>query len=105
MNTKENNLWGQEIPKVMVCQNGFIVTIIEVRRCNYNYNVYMQHKEGLLLLFVLCVDDFLITDGSTVGLRDIKSTLIKSFSMKNVGLLRQFIILEVNKKGLGNMIT
>ena len=65
----------------------------------------MQQKGGCILLIVLHMDDFLITSGSTVGLRDIKLALSKVFSMIDFGLLRKFIGLEVNKKPEGAMIT
>ena len=51
------------------------------------------------------MDNLLITGGSSIGLRDIKSALSKAFSMENIGMLRKFISLEVNKKALGIMIT
>ena len=47
----------------------------------------------------------MITSGSTVGLRGVKSALSEAFSMKNIGMIRQFIGLEVNKKASGIMIT
>ena len=75
------------------------------KRCKFDNNVYMQQKGGCLLLIVLYVDDFLITGGSTPGLREIKSVLSKEFSMTNLGMLMHFIGLEVNKKYSGIMIT
>ena len=65
----------------------------------------MQQKEGFLLVIVLCVDNLLITSCLEAGLRGIKSCLSESFSMTDLGLLRKFIGLEVNKKYLGIMIT
>ena len=56
-------------------------------------------------MIVLYVDDLLITSGLATGLRNIKSNLSKEFSMIDVGLLRYFIVLEVNKKASGRMIT
>ena len=74
-------------------------------RYKYDYNVYMQQKEGLLLVIILCVDNLLITSGSAAGLRGIKSSLSNSISMTDLGLLRKFIGLEVNKKSSGFIIT
>ena len=56
-------------------------------------------------MIVLYVDDFFITSGSATRLRGIKSTLSEAFSMIDLGMRREFIILEVNKKDLGIMIT
>ena len=48
----------------------------------------MKKKEGFLLIVVLYVDELLITGGSAIGLRDIKSLLSKKFSMTDLGMLR-----------------
>ena len=56
-------------------------------------------------MIVMYVDDLIITRGSTTGLSDIKSSLRKEFSMTDIGMIRQFIGLEVNKKTSGIMIT
>ena len=65
----------------------------------------MEKKEGSLLFIVLYVDDLLITSSSAAGLSNIKSALNKSFSMTDLGLLRQFIGLEVSQKTSGIMIS
>ena len=65
----------------------------------------MKKKEGLFLLVVFYVDDFLITSRSAAGLSSIKSTLNKAFSMTDLALLRQFIGLEVSQKNSGIMIS
>ena len=65
----------------------------------------MKKIEGFLLLVVLYVDDLLITSSSTAGLSSIKSALNKAFTMTDLGLLRQFIGLEVSQKTSGIMIS
>ena len=62
-------------------------------------------KEGFLLLVVLYVDNLLITSSSAIGLSSIKSTLNKEFSMTELGLLRQFIGLQVSKNTSRTMIS
>ena len=62
----------------------------------------MKKKEGFFLLVVLYVDELLITRSFVVGLRSIKSTLNKAFTMTDSGLLRKFIGLEVSQKTLGS---
>ena len=51
------------------------------------------------------MDDLIITSGSSSILRCIKSDLSEAFSMTDLGMLRNFIGLEVNQKDLGIMIT
>ena len=65
----------------------------------------MKKNEGLILLVLLYVDDFLITSSSAAGLRSIKSTLNQSFTMTDLGRLRHFIGLKVSQKNLGIMIS
>ena len=74
-------------------------------RCNSEGNAYLQQKGGFLLLIFLYVNNFLVTSGSAAGLRDIKSSLSKAFSMTDLGSPRQFVGLEVNKKVSRIMIT
>ena len=57
-------------------------------RCKSDCNVYMKKKEGLFLLVVLYVDGLLITSSYVAGLSRIKSSLNKSFTMTELGLLR-----------------
>ena len=59
----------------------------KVERCKLDCNVYMQKKEGSLLLIVLYVDDLLTTNSSVVELGSIKSDLKKTFFLTNIGLL------------------
>ena len=68
-------------------------------------DVYMKKKEGFLLLVVLYVDELIITSSYTIGLSSIKSALNKAFSMTDLGLLRQFIGLELSQNTLGIMIS
>ena len=65
----------------------------------------MKKKEGLLFLVVLYVDDLIITSSSVAGLGSIKYDLNKSFAMNDLGLLRQFIGLEVSQKTSEIMIS
>ena len=58
-----------------------------------------------MILVVLYVDDFLITSSAAAGLSNIKSALNKEFAMTDLGLLRQFIGLEVSQNTLGIMIS
>ena len=74
-------------------------------RSKYDCNVYLKKKEGFLLLVVLYVDDLLITSSSAAGLSSIKSSLNKSFSMTDLGLLRQFIGLKASQNTSGIMIS
>ena len=71
----------------------------------FECNVYMDQKGGSLFFIVLYVDGLLIGSSSAVGLRSIKSALSEAFTMIDLGLLKQFIGLEVSQKNSGIMIS
>ena len=58
-----------------------------------------------MLLVVLYVDDLLITRSSIAGLSSIKFSLNRVFAMIDLGLLRQFIGIEVTHNTSGIMIS
>ena len=92
-------LYGiKETPRAWYAKMDAFLMSQKFERCKYDRNVYMQQKGGSLLLIILYVDDLLITNGPTLGLRSIKLALSEAFSMTDLGLLRKFIGLEVNQK-------
>ena len=89
--------WYSKMDAFLISQN--------FERCKSNWNVYLKKKEGLFRLFVLYVDELLITSSSAAGLKSIKSNLNKAFTMTDLGLLRQFIGLEVSQNTSRIMIS
>ena len=59
--------------------------------------MYLQDVGDLLQVIVLHVDDLLITGSCTKEIGSIKSYLHSEFSMTDLGLLRQFLGLEIEK--------
>ena len=70
-------------------------------RCKLDPNVYLQKRDGILQVIVLYVDDLLITGSCTNLIGQIKSSLHSEFSMTDLGLLRQFLGLEIEKNERG----
>ena len=74
-------------------------------RCKYDPNVYLQQYEGNLMIIVLYVDDIFII-GSTLALISfIKTALHDAFEMSDLGLLKQFLRIEITKDFDGVMVT
>ena len=81
----------KQAPRAWYSKMDAFLIFEKFERCKYDCNVYMKMKEGLFLLVLLYVDDFLITSSSTTRLSKIKYALNKAFAMTDLGLLRQFI--------------
>ena len=70
-------------------------------RCKYYPNVYLQNVGDLLHVILLYVDDILIKRSCTNDIGSIKSSLHSEFSMTDLGLLKQFLGLEIEKYDVG----
>ena len=86
------SLYGtKQAPRAWYSKMDIFLMSQKIERCKLDCNVYMQKKEGSLVLILLYVYDFLITSNSDAGLRSMKSSLNKAFAMTDLGMLRQFI--------------
>ena len=65
--------------------------------CKYDPNVYLQHLDDSIKIIVLYVDDLLITGSCIADIGSIKSSLNNAFSMTDLGLLKQFLGLEIEQ--------
>ena len=70
-------------------------------RCKYDPNVYLQNVSDLLQVIVLYVDDILITGSCIDDIGSIKSSLHTEFSVTDLGLLKQFLGLEIEQYDAG----
>lgn len=74
-------------------------------RCKSNTNVYFLQHDDYLLLIVLYVDDLLMAGNLTLAIDSEKSALHDRFSMTDLGLLHNFLCLEVSQSTSGiNMV-
>ena len=65
------------------------------QRCKSDPNVYLQKYEVNILIIILYLDYLLITGSKLASISFIKTTLHDAFEMSDLGLLRQFIGLEI----------
>ena len=66
-------------------------------RYKYNPNVYLKCLGDLLQVILLYFDDIFINGSCISDIGSIKSSLHSEFSMTNLGLLKQFHGLEIEK--------
>ena len=60
-------------------------------------NVYIQKYDGHLLIIFLYFDELLITGSTVASISVIKTALHNAFEMSDLGLLKQFLGLEIEK--------
>ena len=75
------------------------------QRCRSDPNVYLQQSDGHLIIIVLYVDDLLITGSTLASISAIKTALHNAFEMRDLGLLKQFLGLEIEQNSDGIMVT
>ena len=64
-------------------------------RCKSDPNVYLKLIHGSLMIIFLYVDDLLITGSSKKEIFSLKDAMKHAFSMTDLGLLSQFLGLEI----------
>ena len=58
-----------------------------------------------MIIIILYVDDLLITGSTVASISVIKTALHNAFEMSDLGLLKQFLRLEIEKNSDGIMVT
>ena len=85
----------KQAPKAWYAKiDGFLLSLSFVR-CKFDPNVYLKLIHGSLKIIVLYVDELLITGISKKEISSLKDAMNHAFSMTNLGLLRQFLGLEI----------
>ena len=74
--------------------DGFLLSLSFVR-CKSNPNFYLKLIHGYLMIIVLYLDDLLITGSSKKDIASLKDAMNHAFSMTDLGLLSQFLGLEI----------
>ena len=75
------------------------------QRCRSDTNVYIKNYNGNFIIIFLYVDDLLITYSTVSSISVIKTALHNAFEMSDLGLLKQFLGLEIEKNSDGIMVT
>ena len=74
--------------------DGFLLSLSFVL-CKYGPNVYLKLIHGSLMIIVFYVDELLITGSSKKEISSLKDAMNHAFSMIDLGLLSQFLGLEM----------
>ena len=75
------------------------------QRCSSDTNVYLQQNDVHIIIIVWYFDDLLITGSIVASISAIKTALHSAFEMSDLGLLKQFLGLEIEKNFDGIVVT
>ena len=89
--------WYSKMDAFLLSQN--------FQRCRSDPNVYLQQHDDHIIIIVLYVDDLLITGSTIASISAIKTALHNAFEMSDLGLLKQFLGLEIKQNYDGIMVT
>ncbi|RVW98483.1 Retrovirus-related Pol polyprotein from transposon RE1 [Vitis vinifera] len=90
--------WFDRLTRV-VKKHGFI-------QCQADYTLFMKHsKKGEMTLFIVYVDDIIITGDDEEGIGNLKKLLAREFEIKDLGQLRYFLGMEVGRTKEGIVVT
>ena len=85
----------------MVFQDGCLL-LQNFQRCRSDPNVYIKKFDGHMIIIFLYVDDLLIIGSTIASILVIKTALHNAFEMSDLGLLKQFLGLEIEQNIDGN---
>ena len=88
--------WYSKMDAFLLSQN--------FQRCKSDPNVYIQQCDGNLIIIVLYFNYLLITGTTVNSILVIKAALHNAFEMSNLGLLKQFLGLEIEQYFDGIMV-
>ena len=96
------SLYGlKQAPRAWYAKMDNIRISLGFERCKYDPNVYLKNIVDSLHTIVFHVDYILITGSCIDDIGSIKSSLHSEFSMTDLGLLKQFLGLEIEQSDAG----
>ena len=105
MQVKEIIVWAQARPRAWYAKIDSFLLSLNFVRCKLDQNVYLKFINGSLMIILLYVDDLLITGSSKDEISSLKGAMNQAFSMTDLGLLSQFLGLELLKPKLESRCT
>ncbi|RVW35033.1 Retrovirus-related Pol polyprotein from transposon TNT 1-94 [Vitis vinifera] len=83
--------------------------VCKLRKSLYSqadHTLFMKHsKEGEMTMFIVYVDDIIITGDDEEGIGNLKKLLAREFEIKDLGQLRYFLGMEVGRTKEGIVVT
>ncbi|XP_057984606.1 uncharacterized mitochondrial protein AtMg00810-like [Hevea brasiliensis] len=85
----------------------FSKTMISFGYCqsNANYTLFMRHRRGKITLLTVYVDDIVVTGDNKEEMALLKERLAQEFEIKDLGMLKYFLGIEVARSDKGIFIS
>ena len=94
----------KQAPRAWYAKMDAFLLSIGFIRCKSDPNVYLQKNNVDFQVIFLYFVDLIITGFCTNSIGQIKNSLHSEFAMTDLGLLRKFLGLEIEKNGKGIML-
>ena len=96
------SLYGiKQAPKAWYAKiDGYFLSL-NYCRWKYDPNVYLKLIHGSLIIILLYMDEILITGNSKKEISSSNDAISNAFSMTDLGLLSQFLGLDISQSDLG----
>ena len=66
-----------------------------LKQCEYDHNIYVLHVKDDTFIIVVCVDDLVLTRNNPDLIFRLKSQLVDTFELTDLGMLHFFLGLQV----------
>jgi hypothetical protein len=74
-------------------------------QCNADHTVFFKHKGSSITILAIYVDDIVITGDDVEEIKWLKEKLGKAFEIKDMGLLRYFLGIEIARSSKGIVLS
>jgi len=88
--------WNLELTKFLLA-HGFV-------QSKSDYSLFSQHQHGQHIFILVYVDDLFITGDNEVGITQIKQALHAAYTIKDLGLARYFLGIEISRSHVGTFL-
>uniref|UniRef100_A0AAV1TYS7 Reverse transcriptase Ty1/copia-type domain-containing protein n=1 Tax=Peronospora matthiolae TaxID=2874970 RepID=A0AAV1TYS7_9STRA len=75
------------------------------KKCESNHCIYLKRDEQRMIFVALYVDDLIIASSSNKSLREAKSALSERFEMTDMGKLKFFLGIEIEREESGGTLS
>ena len=100
------SLYGfKQVPGAWYAKMDVFLLSIGFIRWKHDRNVYLWKHDDILKVIVLYVYDLLITGSCNSSIGSVKESIHIEFSMTDLGLVRQFLGLEIEKSERGIILS
>jgi Reverse transcriptase (RNA-dependent DNA polymerase) len=67
---------------------------LSYEQSNTNHTPFIQRKGEKICIFIVYVDDIVLTSNDLIEIKRLKASLVKDFEMKDLSELRYFLSIE-----------